>query len=420
LDLRRKPSLPLVNHYSFHILDDEWGHLIIRICGQPPFGALVILNGHEYTACQAQKAGITFCKEGHCFTEVSSARGLAEVADALRSSTAIGRLRQVCERWTYQCLCFGLPYPEQKQSGFRYTYSVFQAEYSRNLLFQRGQKLQQTFDAVIDRTRTQLDIKTVKTIFGVRRRRYNRRGKPLRCELVLERPVYDLTIFKVHYGRLTLKAYTKGERVLRIEAIAHHVADLRCGQVLPAFPAVVAELAQLLERFLQCLHCVDAPWVGAQTLERLALPSCQGRTRVAGLDLHKPRVRVAMEAVIALSARPTGFSAAQHAQKVREILRADANSYAPRHAAYDLKKLRAKDLIAKVAPSARTYEATPHGLRAIAALVVLRDKVILPLLHAASATDPAPCSSPSAPLDAAYAALRREMRHLLTLLNVAA
>jgi hypothetical protein len=29
-----------------------------------------------------------------------------------------------------------------------------------------------------------------------------------------ERPQYDLTLFKVHFGVLTLKGYTKGERVL--------------------------------------------------------------------------------------------------------------------------------------------------------------------------------------------------------------
>ena len=33
------------------------------------------------------------------------------------------------------------------------------------------------------------------------------------------RAAYDLTIFKLHCGRLTLKIYTKGERVLRIEIV---------------------------------------------------------------------------------------------------------------------------------------------------------------------------------------------------------
>ena len=32
---------------------------------------------------------------------------------------------------------------------------------------------------------------------------------------MIEKPRWNLTIFKVHFGQLTLKAYTKGERVLR-------------------------------------------------------------------------------------------------------------------------------------------------------------------------------------------------------------
>ena len=40
-----------VNHYSFHIMDPTFGHLTIKMSGHPPFGAQVILNGHEYVAC---------------------------------------------------------------------------------------------------------------------------------------------------------------------------------------------------------------------------------------------------------------------------------------------------------------------------------------------------------------------------------
>jgi hypothetical protein len=64
--------MPYVNHYSFHIRDRDWGHLTIKISGHPPFPAQVILNGHEYVACQARKAGIVFTKEGNCFTTPKS------------------------------------------------------------------------------------------------------------------------------------------------------------------------------------------------------------------------------------------------------------------------------------------------------------------------------------------------------------
>jgi len=45
-----------VNHYSFHIIAPSWGHVTIKISGHPPFGAQVILNGHEYVASAAQTA----------------------------------------------------------------------------------------------------------------------------------------------------------------------------------------------------------------------------------------------------------------------------------------------------------------------------------------------------------------------------
>jgi hypothetical protein len=62
--IERKKPMPYVNPYSFHILDPDWGHLTIKISGHPPFPAQVILNGHEYVACQARKAAIAFTKEG--------------------------------------------------------------------------------------------------------------------------------------------------------------------------------------------------------------------------------------------------------------------------------------------------------------------------------------------------------------------
>ena len=128
-----------VNHYSFHIMDPTWGHLTIKMSGHPPFAAQVILNGHEYVACAAQSAGIPFAKEGNCFSRVDDPQRLAQVADTLSSPEAIGRLSQAIDSWIYTaCLCFGLDLTEQSVSGFGYAYSIYQVEYSRNLIFASG------------------------------------------------------------------------------------------------------------------------------------------------------------------------------------------------------------------------------------------------------------------------------------------
>jgi hypothetical protein len=46
-----------VYRYSFRIMDPAWGHMVIKMSGHPPFGAQVILNGHEYVAVAAQAGG---------------------------------------------------------------------------------------------------------------------------------------------------------------------------------------------------------------------------------------------------------------------------------------------------------------------------------------------------------------------------
>jgi hypothetical protein len=157
-----------VNHYSFHIMDPTLGHLVIKMSGHPPFGAQVILNGHEYLACAAQAAGIGFTKEGNCFTVVGEPERLAQVADTLSQPGTIGRLSQVIDSWIYTaCLCFGLDLTEQARSGFGYSYSIYQVEYSRNLLFASGAVMERLFDTVADRTRARLDVPRLRTLFGV-------------------------------------------------------------------------------------------------------------------------------------------------------------------------------------------------------------------------------------------------------------
>jgi hypothetical protein len=44
---------------------------------------------------------------------------------------------------------FGLDLEEQQRSGFRYQYSTYQLEYSRNLQSQVGQQMEEVFQALM-------------------------------------------------------------------------------------------------------------------------------------------------------------------------------------------------------------------------------------------------------------------------------
>jgi hypothetical protein len=367
-----------VNHYSFHIMDPDWGHLTVKMSGHPPFGAQVILNGHEWVACQAQTAGIGYTKEGNCFTAVADPQALAQVADTLSQHATIGRLRQVCDRWIYTaCLCFGLDADEQARSGFRYQYSVYQVEYSRNLLFRSGAQMDRVFNTLVDRTRSRLGVPTLRTLFGAKQRPRGSADPSPRLAAMIETPRWDLTLFKVHFGRLTLKGYTKGEHVLRFEAVAHNTRQLGCGRTIERFPQIVTRLAGMTEQFLTTLDCVTTGFLADGTLDQLPLPARVGRTRTGGIDLNKPRIRAALAAVLALAAAPDGFTVADLAAKVQAI--GGHSGYTIRQAAYDLRKLRGKDLLVKPGRSHR-YQVPPQAARTIAALLALRDQVIGPIL----------------------------------------
>lgn len=365
--------------YGFAGIRTEWGHVTIKMAGHPPFGAQVILNGHEHVACGARAAGIAFAKEGNCFTQVADPAGLAQVADTLSQSAAVGRLGQVCDRWIYSaCLCFGLDRDEQDRSGFAYSYSIYQVEYSRNLLFRSGREMETTFDAIVDRTRSRLSVPALRMLFATKQRpRTNRADRSPRLAAVIETPQYGLTIFKVHFGALTLKGYTKGEHVLRFEAVCHNTRALKVGRALERFPEIVHRLAGMLERFCTTLDCVDVAFIPEGILDELAQPSVIGATRVGGIDLDKARTRTTLAAVIALAASPEGFSVAELTAKVAAI--SPEADYTVRQAGYDLRKLRGHALVTKQG-RARRYQVPDQAARTMTGLLVLREQVIAPIL----------------------------------------
>jgi hypothetical protein len=281
--------------------------------------------------------------------------------------------------------------------------------------------MDQIFQALIDRTRGPLDLDRVKTIFGDKKRPHydKRKRNPARWGVVVETPAYDVTIFKVHYGKMTLKIYSKGERVLRIEVIVHNTKEYRWGRSLPCFPEIVTRLKGILERFLNALGCINACFVSDETLEKLPEPAQIGQTRVGGIDLNKPRMGRVAEAVLALSASPTGFTASDLARQVRSMNGQTESEYGARRAAYDIKKLRAKGMVQKIGKS-RRYDSVPEGLRALTALLVLREKLIRPLLAASRQSQPPSKPAHPTPIDNHYESLRARMRDLFTELGVAA
>jgi hypothetical protein len=93
--------------------------------------------------------------------------------------------------------------------------------------------------------------------------------------------------------------------------------------------------------------------------------------------------------------------------------------YDARRAAYDLKKLRAKNLLTKVTDS-RRYSIPPQAIRTIGALVILREKVLRPILAGVGKRKMGRKSKNWSPIDEHYEAIRQDMFILFRDLRIAA
>jgi hypothetical protein len=150
------------------------------------------------------------------------------------------------------------------------------------LLFKSGRQLNEVYQGLIDRTRRLLDVPRLKTIFGRKRRPRQTPAREGRLEKIIARSVYDLTVFKVHFGKLTLKMYDKGDRVLRVEVIVHNIEELRCGKRLEKLPGMLQRLEQMVVAFLGVVQAAHLSFVDGQQLDALAAPSVRGMRRHGG------------------------------------------------------------------------------------------------------------------------------------------
>src|SRR5205823_13169797 len=120
-----------------------------------------------------------------------------------------------------------------------------------------------------------------------------------------------------------------------------------------------------------------------------------------------------------LACCPDGFTAGHLADRVRSTTRMADSNYDGRRAAYDISKFRGKGLVSKL-PNSHRYAIPQQAVRTIAALVIVREKLLRPILAAVHKTrnshQPKNCTS----IDQHYENLRRDMFILMQDLRITA
>ena len=116
-------------------------------------------------------------------------------------------------------------------------------------------------------------------------------------------------------------------------------------------------------------------------LRKLAEPTITATgKRIPGLKLDHPRQLALMHALVRFAHIAAGntFTTAEIHPAVIEALGCDPNHYTLSSLRYDLSKLRAKGLVAKL-PNSRRYQLLPHGYSICLVFLKLFERVYAPL-----------------------------------------
>jgi len=109
---------------------------------------------------------------------------------------------------------------------------------------------------------------------------------------------------------------------------------------------MLAKIKQIVSDFLNTLCAAHISCFDEGMLDSLSQPTHRGTRRLANIDLQKARMRAVSEALLALSAKPRGFSSKELAEKTGQLLK--GIPYTVPQAAYDLTKFRGNNMLVSV------------------------------------------------------------------------
>jgi hypothetical protein len=386
----------MVNHWYFYGFDADFGPFHIKFCGYFPYTGQIYLNGHEYAKQQCRKAGIAFTALDNAFGTVSDPAAVQRICEGLTDQ----KIYRFAGKWLAR-----LPQPftrADEDADYRWQLSVKQAEFSTTMALDRPLAGRIFFEQLI---RDNLDIgrpDKVNIVFGraIRQRGRFRTPGTFRTQVITNGTCPYLYLF---YKKTQVKQYLKEGRALRTETTFNQPRDLGIGKELTNL-AAMAKAGYTANRRLLDAECISHdPAAGAAALEMLTSPvittTC---TRVPGMRFPDPRVQALLAACCALALRPAGFTSRDLRLLLAPQLGKDPGDMSGGQISYDLRRLRAHQIIERI-PHSRNYEVTADGLSTALFFTRLTRRVIIPALAGIADAAPPP-GSPLRQADRAYKA----------------
>jgi hypothetical protein len=277
-------------------------------------------------------------------------------------------------RWVHR-----LPSPftrADQRAGYGYDLAFRQVEVSDTRVFDRPQAGRAWFESVI---RDHLDV-----------------GRPDQVALIFQRPITRRTpgsfrtkvitrgvdpILSCYYKSSRIKQYFKEGRALRTETVIGDTRDFGIGRRLCAanWKALRAVGESANQRLCDAEAADAMPAPDVVTFEQVTRPSTTGDGQYApGMRFGDPRITAVLSSLVGFAPLIDGFTNRQLVPRVSALLN---RPYTQRQATYDLRRLRRKGLIQRIAHTHR-HQLTAFGRRIAVLFTKAYGRVLTPGLRA--------------------------------------
>jgi hypothetical protein len=286
-----------------------------------------------------------------------------------------GKIETFARKWLRR-----LPTPftaDDEEADYQYDISIQQVEFSTTQVLDRPRSGRIFFDQLI---RDNIDIGRPDKVSLVFDRTVRSRGAhptPGTFHTTVLTDGVDPSVY-VYYKSTKLKQYLKEGKAIRTETTINQPRDFDIGKRLANLPDLAEVGYTANRRLLDVQRVSHDPARGAEALTALNSPvTTPTGTRIPGMCFTSPRVQALLSAVCALAILPHGFTNRVLRTHLAPLLGLAAEAMTAGQITYDLRRLRAHQLITRV-PASNRYQVTPTGVSLALFLTRLNQHVLIP------------------------------------------
>ena len=362
-------------HYYFYFIDSVLGLCYLRVPTWAPFRLQFYFNGHNHFAAKLDNRSIDYTMLDNAFVNIEDYDKAQKISDNFN----IKQIHRLLDKYT-RLYC-----PVIKHFENNYHWSIMQAEYATDIVFEKQKALRPVYEELVRTAIHSVKADNIATFLG-------RKLHPLYQDEMGNDFSTRIqgTRIKHHMGPATVKMYDKHGLVLRIETTVNDVTffkhyrkvEHRDGTTtMKQAPlrkniyslAVLRDLlAAANSRYIDYISAIDDPTSAQKDIDKISRPAKENGRSFRGFNLFNNDDLKLFQVILRGEFNINGFT--------NRYLRKYLGRKTAHQISRMLKRLRTHGLIKKIGRTYKYY-LTKLGRRVITAALKTKEMLLIPLLR---------------------------------------